>query len=66
MQGHAQKCVERFCALANKTTDKLHKVYMETVGELSEVCSHIVSRCLYLLASGPFDKTCDEVKQSMW
>ena len=26
MEGHAKKCVERFCELANKTTQQLHKV----------------------------------------
>ena len=26
MAGHAKKCVERFCELANKTTQQLHKV----------------------------------------
>ena len=26
MQGRAHKCVERYCKLANKTADKLHKV----------------------------------------
>ena len=49
MQGRAQKCVERFCELANKTTDELHEVStvcwidhrfkneeLGTVGELSE------------------------------
>ena len=26
MEGHAQKCVERYCELANKTSQQLHKV----------------------------------------
>ena len=26
MEGHAKKCVERYCGLANKTTQQLHKV----------------------------------------
>ena len=51
MEGHAKKCVERFCELANKTTRQLHKVAtpclngnqfkeeMGSVGELSTVCS---------------------------
>ena len=51
MEGHAKKCVERYCELANKTTEKLYKVAMpcmddhhfkeeenESVGELSTVC----------------------------
>ena len=51
MEGHAKKCVERFCELANKTTQQLYKVStpciddhhfkeeeMKSVGELSQVC----------------------------
>ena len=26
MEGHAKKCVERYCELANKTTQQLHAV----------------------------------------
>ena len=26
MEGHAKKCVERYCELANKTTEQLNKV----------------------------------------
>ena len=26
MEGHAKRCVERYCELANKSTQKLHKV----------------------------------------
>ena len=52
MEGHAQKCVERCCELANKKVEQLYKVSspclddhqfkqeeLESVGELSEVCS---------------------------
>ena len=28
MVGHAKKCVERYCELANKTTQQLYKVYL--------------------------------------
>ena len=55
MAGHAKKCVERYCELANKTTQQLYKVStpcvddhhfkeeeMKSVGELSHVCSQIV------------------------
>ena len=55
MAGHAKKCVERYCELANKTTQQLYKVStpclddhhfkeegMKSVGELSTVCSQIV------------------------
>ena len=53
MEGHARKCVERYCELANKKTEQLFKVShpclddhqikkeeLENKGELSEVCSH--------------------------
>ena len=56
MEGHAKKCVERYCELANKSTQQLYKVStpciddhhfkeeeeMKSVGELSQVCSQIV------------------------
>ena len=61
MEGHAQKCVVRYCELANKMTEQLYKVSspflnnhqiqneeLESVADLSEVCSQIVLKCLYL------------------
>ena len=52
MEGHAKKCVERYCELANKTTQHIYKVTTpcmddhqlkeeedESVGELSTICS---------------------------
>ena len=54
MEGHAKKCVERYCELANNTTQQLYKVStpciddhhfkeeLKSVGELSKVCSQIV------------------------
>ena len=61
VEGHAKKCVERGCELANKTTFQLYQVTTPciddhqfideengSVGELSTVCSHIVLKCLYL------------------
>ena len=52
MEGHAKKCVERYCELANKTTQQLYQVStpciddhqvkeeeMKSVGGLSDVCS---------------------------
>ena len=61
MEGHAKKCVERYCELANKTTQQLYNVSipciddhqskeegMKSVGELSQVCSQIVLKCLIL------------------
>ena len=65
MAGHAKKCVERYCELANKTTQQLYKVStpciddhhfkeeeMKSVGELSTTCSQIVLKCLYLARIG--------------
>ena len=65
MEGHAKKCVERYCELANKTTQQLYKVStpciddhhfkeeeMKSVGELSQVSSQIVLKCLYLARVG--------------
>ena len=60
MEGHAKKCVERYCELANKTTQQLYKVstpciddhHFKEVGELSKVCSQIVLKCLYLARIG--------------
>ena len=65
MAGHAKKCVERYCELANKSTQQLCKVStpciddhhfkeeeMKSVGELPQVCSQIVLKCLYLARIG--------------
>ena len=65
MVGHAKKCVERYCELANKTTQQLHKVSTpciddhhfkeeetKSVGELSSTCSQIVLTCSYLARIG--------------
>ena len=68
MTGHAKKCVERYCELANKTIQQLFKVStpciddhhfkeeeMKSVGELSQVCSQIVLICFYLARIGRLD-----------
>ena len=65
MEGHAKKCVERYCELSNKTTQQLYKVSttciddhhfkeeeLKSVGELSQVCCQIVVKCLYLARIG--------------
>ena len=65
MEGHAKKCVERYCELAYKTTQQLYKVAtpclddhqfkeeeLESVGELSKVCLQIVQKCLHLARVG--------------
>ena len=54
MEGHAKKCVKRYCELAGKTTQQLYKVStpciddhhfkeeeLRSVGELSKVCSQL-------------------------
>ena len=68
MEGHAKKCVERYCELANKTTQQLYKVstpclddhhfkeeVFKSVGELSKVCSQTVLKCLFLARIGQPD-----------
>ena len=68
LAGHAKKCVERYCELANKTTRQLYKVStpciddhhfkeeeMKSVGELSKVCSQIVLKCFNLARIGRSD-----------
>ena len=65
VEGHAKKCVERYCELANKTTQQLYKEStpcivdhhfkeeeMKSGGELSQVCSQVVLNCLYLARIG--------------
>ena len=66
MEGNAKKCVERYCELANKTTQQLFEVStlciddhhfkeeegLKSVGELSSTCSQIVLKCLYLARIG--------------
>ena len=61
MERHTKNCVERYCELANKTTQQLYKVStpciddhqfkeeeLKSVRELSDVCSQIILKCLYL------------------
>ena len=68
MEEHAKKCVEKYCELANKKSEQLYKVStpclddhhfkkeeLESVGELSNVCSQIVSKCLYQARIGRLD-----------
>ena len=64
MEGHAEKSVERYCDLANKSTQQLHKVAnpciddheeIGSVEELSKICAQIVLRCLYLARIGRLD-----------
>ena len=55
MEGHAKKCLERYCELANKTTHQFMEEELESVGELPNVCSLIVLKCLYLARLGRLD-----------
>ena len=79
MEGHAKKCVERCCELANKTTQQLYKVStpciddhhfkeekLKSVGELSKVCSEIVLKCLYLARIGRPDILWSVNKLARW
>ena len=65
VEGHAMKCVERYCELVNKTFQQLNKVAttgmddhqfkedeIGSVEELSTVCSRFVLKCLYLVRIG--------------
>ena len=65
MEGHAKKCVERYCELANRTTQQLYKVStpclddhhfkeeeLKSAGEFSKVCSQIVLKCFFLARIG--------------
>ena len=55
MVGHAKKCVERYCEVANRTTQQLYKVSTPCIDEhhfkeeelksVSELCSQIVLKC---------------------
>ena len=68
MEGHAKQCVERYCELANRTTQQLYKVCtpcnndhhfkeeeIKSVGELSQVCSQIAPKCFNLARIGRLD-----------
>ena len=72
MKGHAEKCSERYCELAQKSVDQLSKVStlcmddhqftkddFEIVGELSDVCARIVFcvPCVYMQVPRTFWST---------
>ena len=67
MEGHAKKCVERYCELANKTTQQLYKVATprmddhqfkeeenESVGELS---TGLLTHFSQMFVFGPYWET---------
>ena len=67
MVGHAKKCVERCCELANKTTQQLYKVFTPCIDdhhfkeEENGICWRIVtsmlSNCSAMLVLGTYWKT---------
>ena len=61
MEGRAKKCVERYCELANKTTQQLYKVSTSCIDDhhvkkkkrnLSENCHKYVLNCSKMLILG--------------
>ena len=68
MESHAKKCAERYCELANRTTQQHYKIFtpciddrrfkeeeLKSVGELSKVFSQIVLKCWNLARIGRLD-----------
>ena len=73
-EGHAKKCVERYCELANKTTQQLYKVSttciddhhfkeeeLKSVGELSKVCSQFVLKLMVCEQTCTIDHKMDQI-----
>ena len=71
VEGHASKCVDRKCELANQKIKQFFKVSalclddhqfknegLETVGDLSNIGPQIVLNCLYLALIGRSDIFC--------
>ena len=70
MEGHAKKCVERYCELANKTTQQLYKVATpcmddqqlkeeenESVGDCLQSAHKLFSNaCIWLVLGDPVNK----------
>ena len=59
MECHAKKCVERYCELANKTTQQLYKVSTPCIGdhhfkeeEFKSVGERMLSNCSEMLELG--------------
>ena len=65
MEGHAKKCVERYCELANKSTQQLYKVSTPCIDDHhfkeEEMCWRIVTSmlpsCSETLILGTYWKT---------
>ena len=57
MEGHAKKCVTRYCVLANRTCQQLYKISTPCIDdhhfkEEEWKCSQIVLKCLHLARIG--------------
>ena len=66
MEGHAKKCVERYCELANKTTQQLYKVSTPCLDESFQrrrieirvrIVKSMLSNCSEMLILGTYWKT---------
>ena len=68
MEGHAKKCVERNCELANKTTEQLYKVATpcmddhqcreEEIGSVGELIVHsLFTNCSKVSVFGSYWET---------
>ena len=67
MESHAKKCVERYCELANKTTQQLYKVSTpciddhhfkeEELKSVGGIVTNMVSNCSEMLIFGTDWKT---------
>ena len=67
MEGHAKKCVERYCELANRTTQQLYKVstpciddhhFIEEEIEIRRrIVERFLSNCAEMLIFGTYWKT---------
>ena len=58
MEGHARKCVERYCELANKKVEQLYRVsslcliFNSKHEELESVVRSLLTNCLEMLVLG--------------
>ena len=72
MEGHAQKCVERYCELANKTTQQgWIEICTRIVKSMFSSCSEMLTRGTYWKTwySMVSERTCTidhEIDQSLW
>ena len=66
MEGHAKKCVEGYCELANKTTQQLYKVstpcfddhpFQRRIGIRGRIVKSMLSDCLEMVKFGRYWNT---------